>query len=141
MEDKHRFFEGGLYFYISAGLYLTFWQECFSLDKADLSIASVWLRLYSLPCELWRPKILEDIGNALGRFVKIADQTKKMRYVSYACICVYLDISKELPENIKLSWQDEEWIQTIDYEHIPFHCRKCHEHGHLFHACPLNSLA
>jgi hypothetical protein len=27
----------------------------------------------------------------------------------------------------------------LDYEHIPFHCRKCHEHGHLFRECPLNN--
>jgi len=25
------------------------------------------------------------------------------------------------------------------YEHIPFHCRKFHEHGHLFYVCPLNA--
>lgn len=52
--------------------------------------------------------------------VKIVDQMKQMRYVSYTRICVYLDISKELPESIKLSWHDEEWLQAIDYEHILF---------------------
>ena len=62
-----------------------------------------------------------------------------MRYVSYAKICVYLDISKELLENIKLTWQDEKWVKIIDYEHILFHCRKCHEHEHMFRACPLNN--
>jgi len=61
-----------------------------------------------------------------------------MRYVSYDRICIYLDISKDVPESIKLSWKDEEWIQAIDYEHIPFCCCKCHEHGHLFRECPLN---
>ena len=25
-----------------------------------------------------------------------------------------------------------------NYEHIPFHCRKCHEHGHLFQDHTLN---
>ena len=30
-------------------------------------------------------------------------------------------------------------MQTIDYEHIPFRCRKCHEHRHLFRECPLNA--
>jgi len=30
-------------------------------------------------------------------------------------------------------------MQTIDYEHILFRCRKCHEHGHLFRDCPLNA--
>lgn len=57
----------------------------------------------------------------------------------YARIYVYLDISKELPESIKLSWHDEEWLQAIDYEHIPFCCHKCHEYGHLFRQCPLNT--
>jgi len=29
-------------------------------------------------------------------------------------------------------------MQTIDYEHIPFRCKKFHEHGNLFRDCPLN---
>lgn len=62
-----------------------------------------------------------------------------MRYISYARICVYMDISKELPEEVKISWEDEKWFQPINYEHIPFRCRRCHEHGHLFQDCPLNA--
>lgn len=31
-----------------------------------------------------------------------------------------------------------EWVQSLDYEHIPFRCRKCNEYGHLFRHCPLN---
>ena len=42
-----------------------------------------------------------------------------------------MDLSKELPEAINLNWEDEEWIQPIDYEQLPFWCRKCHDHGHL----------
>ena len=109
LEDKNRVFEGGPYFYNSVDLYLIFWKERFNPDKEDLSIAPIWLRLYSLPCEFWRPEILTDIGNALGAFVKVVEQTKGMRFVSFARIYVYLDISKDLPSSIKLSWQDEEW--------------------------------
>jgi hypothetical protein len=50
-----------------------------------------------------------------------------------------MDISKALPGSVTLEYQDEDWNQTIDYEHIPFRCRKCHEHGHLFRDCPLNA--
>lgn len=42
------------------------------------------------------------IGNAIGIFVKVAEQTKRMRFVSFARICVYLDILKDLPSSIKL---------------------------------------
>jgi hypothetical protein len=48
-----------------------------------------------------------------------------------------LNITKVLPGSITLEYQDEDWLQTIDYEHIPFRCRRCHEHGHLFRECPL----
>jgi hypothetical protein len=50
-----------------------------------------------------------------------------------------MDISQALPGLVTIKYQDEDWIQTINYEHIPFHCKKCHEHGHLFHDFPLNA--
>ena len=37
-----------------------------------------------------------------------------------------------MSDGINLTWEDEEWFQAIDYEHIPIHCRRCHEHGNLF---------
>jgi len=49
-----------------------------------------------------------------------------------------MDISKALPGSVTLAYQDEDWNQTMDYEHIPFCCKKCHEHGRLFHDYPLN---
>ena len=47
-----------------------------------------------------------------------------------------MDLSRELPEAISLNWEDEEWIQPIDYEQLPFRCRHCHEYGHLGRDCP-----
>lgn len=49
-----------------------------------------------------------------------------------------MHIAKALIDSVSLFHDDYEWVQTIDYEHIPFHCRKCHEHGHLFRDFPLN---
>jgi hypothetical protein len=79
------------------------------------------------------------IGNTVGRYVKSSEATKQRKYTSYARICVYMDILKALPGSVTLEYQDEDWNQTMDYEHIPFRCRKCHEHGHLFRDCPLNA--
>jgi len=49
-----------------------------------------------------------------------------------------MDLLGALPEEVILEVYDEEWVQAIDYEHIPFRCRKCHEHWHLFREFPLN---
>jgi hypothetical protein len=121
-EDRERVFQNGPYFFNSTGLYVRIWKENFSPEKEDFMTAPVWIHLYSLPQEYWHPEILEGIGNTLGSFVRIADTTLQGRYTSYARICVYLDVSKVLPASISLRFRDIEWIQTIDYEHIPFRC-------------------
>jgi hypothetical protein len=79
------------------------------------------------------------IGNTVGRYVKSSEATKMRKYTSYTHICIYMTISKALPGSIMLEYQDDYWNQTINYEHIPFRCRKFHEHGHLFRDFPLNA--
>lgn len=49
-----------------------------------------------------------------------------------------MDLLGALPDEVILEVFDEEWVKMVDYEHIPFRCRKCHEHGHLLRDCPLN---
>ena len=89
-------------------------------------VAPVWVWVYSLLQEFSDDKNLEGIGNTLRSFVKILEVTKRDRYTSYACICIYMDISKPLPDYITLTYHNSDWIQTINYEHLPFHCCKCH---------------
>lgn len=48
-------------------------------------------------------------------------------------------LGKALTDSVILPHDDFEWIQPIDYEHVPFRCRKCHAHSHLFRDCPLNA--
>jgi len=132
LEDRNRVLDGGPYFFNATGLYLRGWIELFNLDKEDLSWAPVWLRLYSLPLEYWDKDSLQDIGNGLGEFIKVVEETKLKRYTSYAWIYLYMHLSKALPDVVSLYHDDYEWLQTIDYEHVPFRCRKCHALGHLF---------
>ena len=70
-------------------------------------VALVWISLFSFPCEYWDLETLQDIGNTLGEFVKVAEQTKHKIYKAFACICVYMDLLKELPKEISLKWDDE----------------------------------
>jgi len=117
------------------------WIARFNPDKEDLTWGPVWIRMYSLLGEYWDEGILKDIGNGLGEYIKAAEETKLRRYNSYAPICVFMRLDKALPDSVSLSHDDYEWIQPLDYEHVPFRCRKCHAHGHLFRDHPLNIKA
>eukprot|EP00253_Pinus_taeda_P031639 PITA_31639 len=138
IEDRNRVLDNGPYFFNTAGHYLQDWIERFNPDKEDLSLAPVWIWLYSLPLEYWDEESLKDIGNRLGEFIKVAEETKHIRYTSYAHICVLMHLNKSLLYSVSLFHDDFEWIQTLDYEDVPFRCQKCHAHGHLFRDCPLN---
>lgn len=138
LEDHNRVMDGGPYFFNAASLYLRGWVEHFNPDKEDLSWALVWIRLYSLPMEYWEEASLQEIGNVLGEFIKVAEETKLRRYTYYAQIYVYMRLSKALSDAVSIYHDDVEWVQLIDYEHVPFRCRRCHALGHLFRDCPLN---
>lgn len=97
--------------------------------------------MYSLLVEYWDEDSLKDIGNGLGEFVKVAEETKLCRYTSYARICVFMQLDKPLPDLVSILHDDFEWVQPLDYEHVPFHCRRCHALGHIFRDCPLNAKA
>jgi len=84
------------------------------------------------------PKSLKAIGNKLCHFLKILEATLRGKYTSYARICVEMDLSESLLDEVILEVYDEEWVQAVGYEHISFRCHKFHEHGHLSRDCPLN---
>ena len=94
--------------------------------------------LFSLSLEYWDEDSLRDIGNGLGEFIKVAEETKLKRYTSYVRICVYMHLSNALPDVVSLYHDDYEWLQIIYYKHVRFCYRKCHALGHLFRDCPSN---
>lgn len=141
LEDKYRIMDEGPYFFNSARLYLRDWVARFNPDKEDLSWAPVWIRMYSLPEEYWDEGLLKDIGNGLGEYIKAAEEMKLRIYTSHARICVFMRLDKAPPDSVSLFHDDYEWIQSLDYEHVPFRCCKCHAHGHLFRDCLLNAKA
>ena len=109
-------------------------------EQETFASVPVCVRLCSLPLDYWQLESLSTIGNKLEHFVKASEATKKGIYTSFARICVEMDLSRALPNEVILEVFDEEWVQIVDYEHIPFRCCKCHEHGHLFKYCPLSKI-
>jgi len=110
----------------------------FVLERETFTSVLVLIRLCSLPLDYFLSKSLKAIGNKLWQFINISDVTLRDRYTSFAQICVEMYLSGALPDKVILEVYDEEWVQVVDYEHVPFKCRKCHEHRHLYRYYPSN---
>ena len=138
LEYKDGIFVNGPYLFNSVELYLSYWKRKFTLEKEELSSTLVCILLYSLWKEYYDLETLYGLGNTLGSVVKASNVTLAGNYTSYAQIYVHVNISKEFPQSIFLAHENYDWLQTFDFDHIPYHSIKFHEHGKLFKDFPLD---
>ena len=110
------------------GLYLNGWTPDFDPEADTPKAVPVWVRLPNLPMHYWNPKSLQAIGNALGKYIDMANS--KDQFV-YARICVEVDLEARLQEALNLMLGNWSHFQKLDYEQLPFKCRGCHEYGHF----------
>ena len=76
-----------------------------------------------------------SIANALGDFQIVDSITSDVMHSTVARIMVEMDVAKGLLEKIFLGSPWGVWSQVLDYEGLPFHCRKCHMIGHVVAYC------
>lgn len=98
----------------------------------------VWVRLPNLPVHCWNWDSLRHIGNALGKFI---DQANNKDQYDRARIYVEVDLEVGLPEAITIKVESWTHLQKLDYEQLPFKCRKCHVYGHFAKDCLTNNDA
>ncbi|XP_057862719.1 uncharacterized protein LOC131071037 [Cryptomeria japonica] len=134
--DRNRAFEGGPYFFNQVGLFIKPWHMGFNSAEEIPSQVPVWIRLPRLPLEFWREDILHSISLLLGKPMGSASQTQDRKIISFARICVEVDLNNPLPDSMEIRMGSSSWIQQLDYETLPFRCRICHEYGHLHCKCP-----
>ncbi len=64
--------------------------------------------------------------------------TSDILHPTFARILVEIDVSKGLPETICLASPRGSRTLTLDYEGIPFQCRRCHLTGHVAARCEVH---
>jgi hypothetical protein len=141
LSDRNKAFEGGPYFFNQVGLFIKPWHMGFNSAEEIPSQVPVWIRLPRLPLEFWREDILHSISLLLGKPVGSATQTQDRKVISFARICVEVDLNNPLPDSIEICMGSSSWIQQLDYETLPFRCRICHEYGHLYRNCLRNKYS
>ena len=90
------------------------WERFFKPSTANISLVAVWIRLYELPIELYETEILREIGESIGKVLRIDTHTAMEARGKYARMCIQIDINKPLIDTILIGWFE----QAVNYEGI-----------------------
>lgn len=107
----------------------------FDLEKENHEAGPIWVRLPSLSLQFWGQEIFKVIGDDLGVYLDHDRTYQDTDCLEMARILVHLDTREGLVESYLLQMGDITCQEILDYEGIPFRCRKCHEVGHLYKDC------
>jgi len=97
----------GPWFWGTTGLFMTPWFPDFDPNKMTVSRMPIWVRLYNLPLHFWSERVLEGIGNNIGKYIKKDQERIEERIYTFARICVEVDLSKGLSKSIRLVYKQQ----------------------------------
>lgn len=124
------------------GHYLTVtkWRPYFNPSNAAINKTLVWIRLPNLLAELFDYSLLMDVGNMVGKAVKVDENTLTVNRGRYARICVELDLTKTLIPMVKVNGP-ENLLHRIEYERLHAVCFKCGRFGHKEEECGIGDIS
>ena len=111
------------------------WHPLFDASRERVDSIPLWVRLPGLPLHYWTEEHLCGIGNTIGVFLEADLSFFKSNLRWVARILVMLNIREGLAESLNLRWGQFVIKQILDYEKVPFHCRRCHVYGHPAYEC------
>jgi len=118
-----------------APVLLKLWHPLFDASRERVDVSPVWVRMPALPLHYWDPYHFKKIGNILGTFLEADMSYLETLVQRVARILVNINLREGLAERIYLDWGPVIVPQLLDYENVPFRCRRCHEYGHPASEC------
>lgn len=133
LEDRWKAILGGPYAIDGHFLSLQLWKPKFDVRVAASEIISpVWIRIDNLPVEFYNHKALSSIGNSLGSFKGIGPSTFNLTCMSFAKICVIMDLSFPLSDSVVVDGIS----LPISFEGNIGFCSNCGAINHSVSTCP-----
>ena len=116
---------------------LKMWTPTFDGSQEWVDVVPIWVRFPGLPRKYWSEDNFTSISNLLGTFLEADMSFKITKLHRVVRILVNINVREGLFEKIHLSWGNTFFKQRLDYENIPFRCRRCHTYCHLAAECSL----
>ncbi|KAL4354587.1 hypothetical protein GQ457_06G029720 [Hibiscus cannabinus] len=108
------------------------WSEDFSTAQPYPSNIVAWIRLPGLPVTLYKRSLITELGECIGRVLKLDYQTETGRRGRFARMAIRVNLNKPLVSKIVVNGR----TQLVEYESLPTICFHCGKYGHVTDNCP-----
>ncbi|KAI9107292.1 hypothetical protein K1719_021680 [Acacia pycnantha] len=130
-EDYMEALTGGPWVVMDAYLNVARWRPDFCPKNAKIDSVVAWVRFPDLPAPLFDKKFLLNLGNAIGKAIRLDIHTAQRARGRFARMCVELDLTKPLVPEFNVEGQ----ALSVVYESLGMLCNKCGLFGHAKEGC------
>ncbi|XP_065627894.1 uncharacterized protein At4g02000-like [Quercus suber] len=131
-EDFENVLKKGPWFIGGHFLSLRPWEPDFRPTSTNVSLVAVWVRLNELPIKYYNAEALQQIGDSIGKVLRVDTFTASKTRGRFARLCIRIDVEKPLVTTILLGKAE----QPVSYAGIQKLCFGCGRLGHRREACP-----
>ncbi|KAF5182809.1 zinc ion binding / nucleic acid binding protein [Thalictrum thalictroides] len=134
-EDKRKVIEMGPVFIVGRVFIISNWSPEIEAQRDYITSVPIWAKILDLPKELWTDDGISYAASLIGNPKCMDELTAKRKRLSFARVCVEVDVSRELPKTISLKIGQKFYICKVEYPWIPLSCSKCKRFGHSDKKC------
>ncbi|MBA0672482.1 hypothetical protein Goklo_025245 [Gossypium klotzschianum] len=111
------------------------WSLAFDPTQAYPRVVMAWIRFPGLPGYLYNHKIITEIGEMVGKVVKLDMNTDSRTRGRLTRLAVYVDLEKPLVSHILINGRK----QNVEYESLSTICFHCGRYGHVENSYPFKN--
>ncbi|PKU72247.1 hypothetical protein MA16_Dca006247 [Dendrobium catenatum] len=138
VEDYNMVWSGGPWFLLGRPFIVQRWNPRFQPTRDEFASIPLWIKVLNLPLALWTPAGISKIASFIGEPLYVDTLTAKRNRLTFARICVIVDINYDLPEVIPLEIDGADLNLSVVYDWKPTKCEGCGSLVHPFALCPKN---
>ena len=128
--------ENGPWYIAGRPIILRVWQPGMEMLNIQLTAMPIWVKFYNIPLEYWTNTCLSYIASAVGKPLHMDSHTENKTRLSFARICIEIDLSSKLPKSARLNLGNGKYTTIrIEYPWVPQNCSHCQVFGHKLSQC------
>lgn len=135
-EDRLRVLELGCLHIASQLFVVRAWQLFMEAEIEEMKTIPIWVIFKRFPMELWDEEGFSVVGSVVGNPLFTDTLTEERKRMSYARVCVEIDIKCKFPNNVTVVVDDTKGYNLpVEYNWRPPLCKHCDAFGHSEERC------